>query len=72
MTTTTPDDCVSVTAATEHHAINISPRDALRLVEILEDESGPNDSLVAAAARFADWSAGQQRTTCIAEDDASA
>ncbi len=72
MTTTKPDDRVLVTAPIEHHEINISPRDALRLVEILEDDSGPNDSLVAAAARFADWTAGQQRTTFIEEDDANA
>lgn len=52
-------DRASATAAVEVVEHDISARDALRLAEILEDESGPNASLVAAAARFAAYSDGR-------------
>lgn len=42
--------------AVERESItNISLRDARRLAEILDDETPPNDNIVAAAARFAAW-----------------
>jgi len=41
---------------------NVSLRDARRLMEILDDKTPPNDSLVAATARFAAWESRDRST----------
>jgi len=47
---------VPAAAALEHASlVELSVRDAQRLIEILDDESPPGPHLKAAAARFAAW-----------------
>ncbi len=47
---------LSAAEAAEREAIvNLSRRDAKRLIEILDDDQAPSDELSAAAARFQAW-----------------